>query len=554
MPNPIFQRELVTALRAPRSAWTLAITIGLLTAITLALWPAGGLYSLGEQASHTLLSSVSLGGLLLALLIAPAFTATSLTAEKENASYDLLTHTLLRPWQIAWGKIVSAQLYLLLLVLAIAPILAATLFLGGTGARQLVLVFAVITLAAVSTGLLGFAVSAWSRESFTALVITYSGTLIWCVLPLLPVLLLRGLTLLVPMLGAITYSSPIATMLGILEPDLFVHMQLPVRPSAAIPIYFVTCGILGLACWMAGTLRILMPHLLSRERKSGGVTNLPRPEFPFVLIDPRRRKRLIGDWSNVVLAKELRSKTFGQAPWMIRGMYATFTVSLIFVWLMVKEGGAQQSAGAVLHLDVLKLAMIAFQVLVVILLTPALLAGSVTQETEQRQFELLRQTLLSPHGILIGKTVSAWLLVVLLLIASIPMWWMMLYLESYQWIGTLISMAVVVCTLFLASAVSLAATTVARTTAVAAAIAFAVLAVLSFGTLAPLLMGNRLPPLWRNELLSWNPFASGLQAVSIDFLKGEAMLWKRYVVHALGASAACFFIAWFFLWKKLRSE
>lgn len=547
MANPIVQRELLTTLRAPRSAWTLVLTIGLLTLVTLALWPAGGLYSLGEQASHTLLNSVSLGCLLLALLIAPAFTATSLTSEKENASYDLLTHTLLRPWQIAWGKIVSAQLFLLLLVLATLPILAATLFLGGTAANQLMLVVGVVAGAAVTTGLLGFAVSAWSRESFSALVITYTAMLIWCTLPLLSPLLLPSLVIQLPLLGMGTFCSPIAVMFNCLDPGIFANMKLPIGARHVASIYFATCGGLSLISWMAGTACILIPGFMTRVNRASRVPDLPRLRFPFVLLDPRRRKRLIGNWSNPILAKELRSKTFGQGPWIIRGMYATFTISLVLLGLMVKQDMTRS-----MDLDMLKLTMISFQLLVVILLVPALLSSAVTQEVEQRQFDLLRQTLVRPLAFLLGKMFSVWLLVMLLLVASIPMWWMMAYLENYQWVGTLVSLAIVISTLVLVSAVALFASTVARTTAAATAIAFIVVCVLAFGTLIPVLMGERLPPGWRTAILAWNPFASGLQAVSIELLKGDVLLWGRYLQRALAGSAVGFVLAWFFLRQKLR--
>ncbi len=546
MSNPILQRELISTLRSPRATWALAVAVGVLISLVLLLWPTGGMYSLGEQASHTLLNSVSLGGLLIALLIAPSFTATSLTMEKENRSYDLLTHTLLRPWEIAWGKIVSAQFFLLMIVLATLPVLATTLFLGGTGPKQLALIFAVTVAATITTGLLGFAVSAWSRESFTALVITYALAMGWTTVPLLPALLMRSIVIDVPILGALNYSSPLAAMLGLVEPDLFLRMALPVNPNLALPIYFGTCIALGFFFWFIGTIRLMMPGGMFAERVHA-VRKKKKSQFPFVLIDPDRRKSLIGNWSNPVLSKELRSRTFSQATWVIRGMYATFTVSLVLVGLMLKGGGG-------MHLDVLKLAMISFQILVVILLVPALLAGAVTQEVEQRQFDLLRQTMLRPHTFLLGKTFSAWLLVILLLVASVPMWWMMAYLESYQWIGTLVSLAVVAATLLLASSISLTTTLLAKTTAVSTAMAYAVIAFLAFGSLVPLLMGSSLSPQWRAAILAWNPFAAGLQVVSTEFLQGEAVLWKNYITQTIVASVACFVIAWLLLWNKLRRE
>lgn len=522
-------------------------TVGLLSILALLLWPTGGVYSLGEQASHTLLNSVALGSLLLALLIAPSFTATCLTMEKENGSYELLTHTLLRPWQIAWGKLVSAQCFLLIVVCSTLPVLATTLFLGGASGSQLTRIAVVILAATITTGVIGFAVSAWSRESFTSLVVTYVLALLWTMLPLLPPLLLRSFIIGIPALGAATFLSPLAAILNLVEPDLFIRMSLPVvAAERALPIFFSTCLVFSMTGWFAGTLRILIPQTSRPTRDDPDPKRKTwRQRFPYVLIDPRRRKRLIGNWTNPMLAKELRSKTFSQAPWLIRGMYATFAVSVALVGLMLR-------GGAGFHLDLLKLAMISFQVLVVILLVPALLAGAVTQEVELRQFDLLRQTRLRPLAFLSGKTFSAWLLILLLLIAGVPMWWMLAYLENYQWIGTLISLAVVGGTLLAVTAISLLGSLIARTTAVATALAYAVVSFLAFGTLVPLLMGESLSVQWRAAILSWNPFAAGLQAVSGDFLKAESLLWKPYLLQTLLLGVICLFIAWLLLWKKLR--
>lgn len=548
MASPILQRELITTLRAPRAAWAIFLVAALLSGLALTLWPSEGMYSLGEQASHALLNTVSLGGLLLALLIAPAFTATSLTSEKENRTYDLLTQTLLRPWNIAWGKIASSQCFLLLVALAALPALASTFFLGGTALTQVAAIFGIIVAAGAATGLLGFAVSAWSRQSFTALVITYSTALAWSVLPLLPPLLLHSLVARLPSLSWTAHASPLAAMLAIVEPDLFAQLGASVDTRHALAIHLGVCGALGLSAALAGAFRLLFPHRFERYRNDlTPAAAKRRLRFPYVLIDPRRRKRLIGRWTNPMLAKELRSRAFSQAPWLLRGMYATFTVSLLFVGLMVH-------GGATLHLDVLKLAMIAFQVLVVVLLTPALLAGAITGEIEERQFDLLRQTPLRARSILLGKSFSAGLLIVLLLVAGTPMWWMLAYLENYQWAGTLISLAVVVATLFLASAISLACSSAARATAAATAAAFALICLVAFGSLIPLLMGHALSASWRHAILTWNPFAAGLQAVSVEFLREEPVLWKAFLQQTLTAGIAFTTIAGLLLRRRMARQ
>lgn len=542
MSNPILQRELITALRAPRSAWTIIVVATLLSLLVLLLWPQEGSYSIREQSSHMLLNTVTLGGLLLALLIAPAFTATCLTSEKENASYDLLTHTLLKPRQIAQGKVLSSLGLLLIVLLSTLPALGSTLLLGGTEPLQLAAFFGLILAATIATGLIGFAVSAWSRESFTALVITYTIMLSWVTIPLIAPILLPKMVIQFPWLGDGAFVSPLATLLGILHPEFSARASLPTNVVRALPIYFASCAIISFVAWNAGKLRLHFQRFDTRPAPPS-----PARERSLWSWFGSGKRSPIGNWSNVILAKELRSRSFAQGRWITRGMYATFALSLLLVILVLR-------GGATLHFDMLKVVMVSFQVLVVVLITPSLLSGSYTQEVEQRQFDLLRQTLIRPHTFLFGKTFSAWILMMLLLVASVPMWWMMAYLENYQWISTLVSLAVVMVTLLLASSLSLVASLVAPTTASATAMAYGVLSIFAFGTLAPLIMGESLSPSLRETVLACNPFAAALQAVSMEYLKNDSILWKTYLLRSLFFSAFLLLLAWGLLWNKLRRQ
>jgi ABC-type transport system involved in multi-copper enzyme maturation permease subunit len=72
------------------------------------------------------------------LLMAPVFSAGSITIEKEQRTLTGLLTSLLSITQIWWGKFVAALLYLLLLLLSALPMLALSFAFGGVEPLQLV--------------------------------------------------------------------------------------------------------------------------------------------------------------------------------------------------------------------------------------------------------------------------------------------------------------------------------------------------------------------------------------------------------------------------------
>ncbi len=129
---------------------------------------------------------------------------------------------------------------------------------------------------------------------------------------------------------------------------------------------------------------------------------------------------------NPVLVKEMRTRMRGaRAYWLIFGHVMLLSVILLIsylTWLQIRAyaGGYPMAGGAPLGRRLFQ-AMFTAQAVMITLITPALTAGMLTLEREQRTFELLVLTVLRPREIINGKLLSAFGFVLLLLTASLPL-------------------------------------------------------------------------------------------------------------------------------------
>ncbi|NIM06891.1 MAG: hypothetical protein GTO55_10095 [Armatimonadetes bacterium] len=128
---------------------------------------------------------------------------------------------------------------------------------------------------------------------------------------------------------------------------------------------------------------------------------------------------------NPVLSKDLRTRMRGAKAFVVQGVYVGVLVVMIglsyLMWWLVHRAGVSP---LIISSDVGRrfyLLIFMTQAALVALITPALIAGAITLEHEQRTYELLACTRLVPRTIVAGKLLSGWLFVVMLLTCSLPM-------------------------------------------------------------------------------------------------------------------------------------
>jgi ABC-type transport system involved in multi-copper enzyme maturation permease subunit len=114
---------------------------------------------------------------LLIVLLAPAFTAGSISLEREKQTFDLLTATPISSLGIVLGKLLSALFYVFLLIAASLPLTAIVFVYGGVAPDDLVRGYGVLFVTAIGFGTLGVFFSALLRRTQAATVLTYAVVL-----------------------------------------------------------------------------------------------------------------------------------------------------------------------------------------------------------------------------------------------------------------------------------------------------------------------------------------------------------------------------------------
>jgi ABC-type transport system involved in multi-copper enzyme maturation permease subunit len=137
----------------------------------------------GYQVGVALFLTAAYTQLALLLLLAPIFSAGSLTIEKEQRTMAGLLTSLLGPAKIWWGKFVASLLFVLLLLVAGLPVVSVAFAFGGIGIWDILItsVTTVIILGTISA--IGLYWSSAFRRSVLATAVSYVTVIVISVVP-----------------------------------------------------------------------------------------------------------------------------------------------------------------------------------------------------------------------------------------------------------------------------------------------------------------------------------------------------------------------------------
>lgn len=186
--NPVLQRELLERWRGRRATTALTLFLAVLAIALYGLYrlgvtlvrDSGGMAPLGMAGptlGRFLLESLLFLTLVLVLFVVPVYAAAQVVGERERRTLPLLQATLLRPWEIAAGKLTAATAWMALLVVSIAPLAAATMFLGGVTVTDVLRGVASILITMIGIGGVALGISSMTRRTTTAVVLTYAVVL-----------------------------------------------------------------------------------------------------------------------------------------------------------------------------------------------------------------------------------------------------------------------------------------------------------------------------------------------------------------------------------------
>src|SRR3954462_9685165 len=187
--NPVLQKDLLGLLRLKRVAAVQLVFVAVLAVMVLGSWPQGGVLEASGDLSAAsnvarggdrFLLGLTLGQIVLLVLFVPGVAAVAVSGEREQNTLEMLYASRLKPGQIIGGKVAVAIGYPLLLLVMALPFVALLNWRGDVRAGDLFWAYGILLLTAVFLALVSLAVSAFSKQSATALVISYAIVLILC--------------------------------------------------------------------------------------------------------------------------------------------------------------------------------------------------------------------------------------------------------------------------------------------------------------------------------------------------------------------------------------
>ena len=181
--NPVIMKELRGRMRGPRAAIIMTIYLAVLTLMTLLFyWMFSAMASVtspqSSQVGKYIFYVLVVFQMIMVSLLTPAFTAGSITTEREQRTLDLLMTTLLPARSVVFGKLGSALSYVVLLIIAIAPLESLAFMFGGVSPEEIILSQVVMLMAALLFASAGIFWSSLLKSSVASNVLTY-GTMLF---------------------------------------------------------------------------------------------------------------------------------------------------------------------------------------------------------------------------------------------------------------------------------------------------------------------------------------------------------------------------------------
>jgi ABC-type transport system involved in multi-copper enzyme maturation permease subunit len=373
--NPVLQRELLTNLRAPRAFVLMLVYQIALAAVILIAYPRDVRIDLSRESASAqrLVDFFFVGQFAIASLMAPSFTAGSITGEKERKTYEMLLASPLRPWVIVSGKLIAALTHLVVLIIGSLPIIMLCLPLGGVSIYELLAAYMGLVFAIFLFGSISIFCSSYFKRTSSSLVVSYVF--------ILPILIIG-----------------VFAWLGLSSRgDLRLILT-----TTAVPIL---CTVFGSLLLSVTARRLLYPpdvgsqgneviDLDKEQREAVGLV-IQRDQFPDNLFAPPRRKTLMDDAANPIYDKEMHAELFSQGTLMLRlviQLSMVLAIPLMAVLLFWFPNLASYYVGYVLVFNLLT--------------APVFTAGSITGERERQTLDLLLTTTISTWQIMWGKLIS----------------------------------------------------------------------------------------------------------------------------------------------------
>lgn len=251
-PSPILIKEMRSTMRSSRTFTAMTLFLLLLVGLQLFIYYAVTQNSVGSSSDvgQMLFGFSSAIELLLLATITPPLTASAISNEHQQKTFDMLISTPLTPAQILRGKLLASMNYLFLLIFASLPISSVVFLFGGVTPSALLWWLALTITVLFMLGTLGLFISTILHNGGAATALTYIiCMLMFVVLPIgivmISTVINRGNQFSTCLAMSIWLTHPAGSLVSIIvnESDYNALAVLP----ATLPLYGALAGLFFLA-------------------------------------------------------------------------------------------------------------------------------------------------------------------------------------------------------------------------------------------------------------------------------------------------------------------
>lgn len=178
--NPMVMKEMRSVMRGARAFIIITIYLvllgGLVSLIYLTFASSNDVSTTStiiQGLGKTVFGAVIGVQMMLVCFLSPALTAGAIAAERERQTYDLLRTTLLSGRSLVEGKLVSALLFLFMLLLAGLPVQSMAFLFGGISIEEILVGFLMVVVTAVLFSAIGLFVSSFTKTTLISTVVSY---------------------------------------------------------------------------------------------------------------------------------------------------------------------------------------------------------------------------------------------------------------------------------------------------------------------------------------------------------------------------------------------
>ncbi|HEY8488113.1 ABC transporter permease subunit [Thermaerobacter composti] len=186
--NPLIELELRARMRRGRTVllllgFTGALGALLLIALILTGGVGAGIYGPSPfEVSYSLFQAAMVAELVLVGAVAAATAAGGISGERERQTWEVLLTTRLPAWRIVSGKLVTAVLLVLWLVVASLPVFLPLFRFGAVSPATLARILGLLLASGLAWAAIGLFFSALFRRTIVAVIASYATAVAWVIL------------------------------------------------------------------------------------------------------------------------------------------------------------------------------------------------------------------------------------------------------------------------------------------------------------------------------------------------------------------------------------